>query len=71
MTFARETPAWRKETNFMERERLEHYIERAVGRTQCRNVWGQSFGAAAMHELYAGKPSLPTSLRHQQPLEFL
>ena len=39
----------------MERERLEHCIERAVGRTQFRNVWGQSFGAAAMHELYAGK----------------
>ena len=39
----------------MERERLEQFIERALGRTQFRNVWKQSFGASAMHELYAGK----------------
>ena len=39
----------------MECERLEHCIERALGHTQFRNVWGQSFGASAMHELYAGK----------------
>ena len=38
----------------MERERLEHCIERALGHTQFRNVWGQSFGASAMHELYPG-----------------
>ena len=39
----------------MERERLEQFIERARGRTEFRNVWKQSFGASAMHELYAGK----------------
>ena len=39
----------------MERERLEQCIERALGRTQFRNVWRQHFGAGAMHELYARK----------------
>ena len=39
----------------MERERLEQCIERALGRTQFRNVRRQSFGASAMHELYTGK----------------
>ena len=39
----------------MERERLEQCIERALGRTQFRNVWKQSFGPSAMRELYAGK----------------
>ena len=39
----------------MERERLEQCIALALGRTQFRNVWRQSFGASEMHELYAGK----------------
>ncbi len=39
----------------MKRECLKDCIERALGRTQFRNVWGQSLGASAMHELYAGK----------------
>ena len=39
----------------MELERLEHRIERALGQTRFRNVWGQGFDASAMHELYAGK----------------
>ena len=39
----------------MERERLGQRIQRALRRTQFRNVWRQSFGASEMHELYAGK----------------
>ena len=42
----------------MEGERLEHCIERALDRTQFRNVWRQSFGASAMHDLYASHPNL-------------
>ncbi len=55
MTFPRETPAWRKETNVVERERLEQCIQWALRRTQFRNVWRRSFGASEMHELYSGK----------------
>ena len=39
----------------MEHDPLANRIARAVGQTRFRNVWGQTFGAGAMHDLYAGK----------------
>ena len=36
-------------------ERVGECIEQAIRETRFRNIWGQSFDAPAMHELYARK----------------